>query len=262
MLFNHGLAYFKPWNFFWTVQTIALAICIIGILFHFIFIFKGRQRSLNQTINPLAMLKRFFLEVLFQSHLLQSDKKRWLMHFSIFVGFIGLSFLSFLQISNIVLLDQHFNFELYAWKGFVGDLFGLLMLVGLLIAFHRRFVQRLPHLRRLANDKTAILLLLSIVITGFMLRSLPMALAPLDQSQKSSFFSLILASLFKVLIPYISVSLSFWQNVLAVLWIFHSLLTAVFLIYFPFSKFIHIIFTPIELLLNASEEDQRRDIYA
>lgn len=261
MLFEGYMEYFKPWTLFWIMQLIGLTIFAGGMLAHLWFILKGRQASTYRRINLPVVIKTFWWEVIWQRQLYRQERKRWLMHFSIFAGFTGLCFLSFLQSTNEIFLNHRFDFSNYPWKGFLGDLFGFLLLLGLLMAVNRRFRQKLPQLRQLLDDKIAVLLLLLLVVTGFLLRSLPMALGANDPSHKASYFSLLLAGLWQMIIPLINFTPPVWQSLLTGLWVFHAFLNAVFLSYFPFSKLIHIVFTPVELLLNAVEEYDRRDIY-
>ncbi len=53
--------------------------------------------------NIFRLIKVFFIQVIFQGHILKKDPWRWLMHFNIFVGILAATVISRISLPNTLL---------------------------------------------------------------------------------------------------------------------------------------------------------------
>jgi nitrate reductase gamma subunit len=128
---------------------------------------------------------------------------------------------------------------------FLMDLLGLLILSGTIASLIRRSIKR-PNMITEKEDLIAVLLLFSIVLTGFLLEGFRLAVLPVTFESYFSFGGLALASFFR-LIPLA------WTDIHFYTWIVHATLVFIFLAYIPFSKFIHFIACPVTILASSSD---------
>ena len=119
------------------------------------------------------MLKVFFVDVLFQARILK-DKKDvlgWIMHICLFWGFMLLLTFHALDKYFTTAISPDYQPTLNPWM-FLTNLFGLILLVGLVLAIVRRAVTRRGDIKTTGMDVYAIAILLLIVCSGFMLDGL------------------------------------------------------------------------------------------
>ena len=93
--------YFEATGLLYVCTLITLVIFLAGALVNISLWRKGKAKSLYNPINMLPMIKVFIFEVILQLQILKISFIRWIMHFTIFIGFLGLlaetSFLAFLS---------------------------------------------------------------------------------------------------------------------------------------------------------------------
>jgi len=259
---DSGVAlYYKPWTLFWIIQSIGLSLFILGLVLKFSFYFSGKGKLLYQRPVFQVMFKTFFREVLWQKQIAQRSLLRWSVHMLIFWGFIGLISLSAIAVALETVIPESSETARYMLYGeghniykLAGDLFGLMLLLGLAAAFLRRFIFRAQQLNTDIYDTTTLIFLILLVLTGFILEAMRISLsAPVPELQYS-FVGYRLSGIF--------FSEGEWVRAAAsVTWTLHAFLTATLLAYFPHSKFMHVINSPVEIILNASEERTRGDLY-
>lgn len=256
-----GIAlYYKPWTLFWIIQSVGLLLFVLGLLFRFSFYFSGKGKLLYKRPDYQVMVKTFFREVLFQKHIAQKSPLRWAIHILVFWGFMGLIGLSAVAVALETMIPESSpvaQFMLYGqghnYYKAAGDLFGLMLFLGVATAFLRRFVFRSRQLNTDICDTTTLVFLMSLVLTGFLLEAFRISLSVPTPELQYSFIGYQLAKLFA--------GFSWIPFAASVLWTLHAFLTAALLAYFPHSKFLHIINSPVEIVLNASEERMRGDLY-
>ncbi|MCK4823349.1 respiratory nitrate reductase subunit gamma, partial [bacterium] len=119
----------------------------------------------------LTLLKSFILDVILQRRIIRENFIRWLMHLFIFVGFMMLVFMHALDklITSKLFPDYYSTINPFM---FLRDLFGILVVIGLLIAVYRRFIKRVPRLSTNAMDLYVLLLLAVIMISGIILEGI------------------------------------------------------------------------------------------
>jgi len=253
--------YYKPWTLFWIIQSLGLIMFFLGLIFKFSFYFKGKGQLLTKQPDYSVMLKTFFREVLFQKHIAQRSPLRWSIHILVFWGFIGLVSLSAIAVALETVIPESSEIARYMLYGqghnyykVAGDIFGLMLFLGVATAFLRRFIFRSKQLNTDICDTTTLVFLMSLVFTGFLLEAIRISLSAPIPGLQYSFVGYQLSKLFFQGGEWVS-------NAASVIWTLHAFLTAALLAYFPHSKFLHIINSPVEIILNASEERMRGDLY-
>jgi len=116
----------------------------------------------------LDVLKVFVLDVLIQRRILRQDVLRWVMHMSIFVGFMLLLLMHALDNFITVKLFSEYNATNNPFF-FLRDLAGVLVIVGLVIAVYRRFFLKIPRLSTSGADLFAIAIIAVIILSGIFL---------------------------------------------------------------------------------------------
>jgi len=254
------IVYYKPWIFFWIVQSIGLLVFAIGMADNIAFYLKGKAVSLRNDKNYWAMTKMFFVEVLFQRQLLSQSFIRWLMHILIFWGFFALLSLSAIAtlLETVVPSTSVFAAYFTSGRGYlylkaVGDTGGLLILAGSAIAFIRRYIIRPEQVETAWRDSIALNSLIILVLTGFLLEAMRLASLPPSPGFQYSFAAYYVSGFLG--------GLGDLKPYMTSLWVVHSTLNAMLLAYIPYSKLMHIFSTPAEIVINASEEQLRGDLY-
>src|SRR5918911_1523845 len=152
------------------------------------------------------------------------------MHLFIFWGFLALFIGTLIVLLEADIARPYFGVSFYQGAFYVAyklviNLFGLLFVVGLLMAVWRRYGQHLPKFRRSLTDDALVLgLLLWLGLTGFLLEALRLA-ATHDPA----------------------------ASVHAATWWLHMLSNTVLLCYIPFSKLLHMFTGPANVFMRAPE---------
>jgi nitrate reductase gamma subunit len=121
----------------------------------------------------ITILKVFFVDVLFQVRILK-DKKDflgWIMHLCLFWGFLLLLIFHALDKYIATAISPGYQSTLNPWM-FLINLFGLVLLLGIVLAIVRRAVTRREDIKTSGMDIYAIAILLVIVCSGFLLDGL------------------------------------------------------------------------------------------
>jgi Fe-S oxidoreductase/nitrate reductase gamma subunit len=171
------------------------------------------------------------------------DRVPGLMHAGIFGGFIILTIGTFL-----VLLQADFSVNIlfgpfYLWYSLILDIFGLVFILGILIAMFRRIVLRPSRLNLIIDDAVILPLFLVIAVTGVLLEGTRMA----GTAEPDSL---------AVWSPVGRVIAGWYTQELAVihhrfLWWIHMALTMIFIAYIPFSKLMHMILSPVNMFFRS-----------
>lgn len=255
-----------------------------------------------------ALVKALVLDVVLQQRILKEDFLRWLMHMCIFAGFMGLLLMH--------ALDEHVMAPFLAGYAptmnpflLLRDLFGGLVLLGLVIALYRRFVLKAPRLKTSGMDHYAIAILAVIMVSGVLLEGTkivsysafqdmvdeygdedaaaslealwvaefglvtPNVQGPVEpealeegrlehetscvschSSPQSAFLGYAVSRAIKPM------ALSLDQaNARQALWYVHFLACFLGLAYLPFSKFLHVVVSPLSLLVDSVIDPERSD---
>jgi len=231
---------------------------------------KGDLNPLNRIIKLLAKVIRTFfsrellliikaivLDVFLQRRLYRQSGARWLIHSLIFLPFVFRFFWGLFALTASLwrpewspvwaMLDKN-----DPTTAFLFDLTGVMVIVGVILAFIRGGLKRssqLPGLPR--QDRLALGLIAGIVVIGFILEGTRIAMTGTPGNAGYAFIGLGISRLFS--------DPSGLTEVYGYIWYFHAILTGVFVAYLPFSRLLHIIMAPVVLAMNAiSEQDHGR----
>ncbi len=197
-------------------------------------------------------IRALVLDILLQRRLYRQSEGRWLVHALIFYPFLfrfvwgmtGLLGSLWKPGSGIVwiLLDKnHFV------TAFLFDLSGVLLLLGILLALVRGTLKRFTQRSALPKqDPLALGLMGGIVMVGFVLEGMGMAMTGLPGDAEYAFLGYWISRLFS--------DPSGLTTIYGYLWYGHAILAGGFVAYLPFSRLLHIILAPVVLLMGAADE--------
>ncbi|HZK83291.1 MAG TPA: heterodisulfide reductase-related iron-sulfur binding cluster [Desulfosporosinus sp.] len=169
------------------------------------------------------------------------------MHLGIFYGFVILS------IGTLVIaIQDHLGIPIYYGKtylllSFLMDLFGVMAMFGIGMAAYKRYIDKPDHEEYTFDDAFLLMLIFSILFTGFILEALRIYITN-DPWARWSPAGLLLSSSIQVSgLSAISV-LTFHTF----LWYFHMLLVFGFIAYIPYSKLFHMFSSALNIFLKPS----------
>ncbi len=208
------------------------------------------------SLKVFLIFKALMLDVLLQRRLYRKSGVRWLIHSMIFFpflfrflwGLITLFYSLWLPESptGSVMLDK--NNPITA---FFFDITGLTIFTGIVIAFIRGFVKGPSQFSDLPKqDRLALSLIGSIVMIGFILEGIRVAMTGYPEGSQHAFIGYWISMLFS--------NPSGLTEVYGYIWYIHAILTGAFVVYLPFSQLFHIIMGPVVLSINAVSEHGRR----
>jgi len=226
----------------------------------------GIPRLLHMAVRHLIrswpqFLTAPLIDGLLLRRLWQSSKARWLTHAAIGWGLVGL-----MAMSAVAALADHVLRPLGLGDAFVSvalnkdhpvmaltnEVFGLVVLGGILGASLRRFLRRehLPPTER--SDIIVLLLIFLIVVSGYPVEAARILMESVPASQGHySFVGLAIARLLAPLgFPW--AVLHFW------LFQIHVLASVALLVYWPFGKMMHVFAGPLVAALGAAREQATR----
>ncbi len=230
---------------FYTLAAVAMAIFLYGMYLKIKRISKGKQLKNDDRLDkPFERIRDMLHYGLAQAKIRQKQIPG-LAHAAVLFGFIALWI-----VTDIIALQEHSHIGIYFFQGsfykivsFVADLGGFLVLAGVTVFALRRYVFKSPNLDNTQNDWIQPLFLGLFVITGFMLEAFRMA-----ATQQIEVYAPIGAALAKCVE---FMTLQDLQARHASLWWFHSVLTFTFIALIPFTKFQHILLSPVTMFFRS-----------
>lgn len=198
----------------------------------------------NRWKDSVAGIKDLFVYGLFHKRILK-DAYPGLMHFFILWGFIFLAFATAMLTLQADFGINIFHGALYIFVKITANFFGLLAVVGLLMAIWRRYITKPDRLdnQKGAGDGVVLVLILAILLTGFTIQGVRMASTP-DPWAYYGFVGYWIAPLFS------GMSAEALSTLHRFLWWFHLVLAMSFIGYFPYSKLTHILLAPANQFLR------------
>jgi Fe-S oxidoreductase/nitrate reductase gamma subunit len=218
--------------------------------------------------NPVKRIGEFIkitiLDAVFHRRFFR-DPYPGIMHFLIFIGcallFIGAG-LDFLNHYVFQPFNAAFiHGPVYIYLGGLWNIGGVMVLVGLVLAFVRRYIQRPKRLNTIFDDGVALALILIVVVTGFFLQGFRMIAAVPDnlgltqpeyyihpEWGQARFVGFWIAGMFANLPD--ATRLLWYQF----LWYFHVIITvgSVLYIILSWEKLTHILISPVNVLFKTS----------
>jgi Fe-S oxidoreductase/nitrate reductase gamma subunit len=168
-------------------------------------------------------------------------------HMLIFYGFLA----SFIATSLISIQENtgiHFvKGTFYLWFSLLSDVFGILAIVGLLMALFWRLVIKPPRVHSVMDDWIALSLLLLIFVQGFLIEGLRIAETELVQQPALATWSPGGRAVALLLADLPSETL---RSLHRFNWWFHAITAFVFIGYFAYSKFNHVLYGIANIFLR------------
>src|ERR1700730_5753295 len=175
-----------------------------------------------------------------------------LMHLFIFWGFVVLFIGTLIVLLEADIVRPYFGLSFYQGTFYVVyklviNLFGLLFVIGLLMAVYRRYGQNLPRFKRSLSDDAIVLgILLFLGVTGFLLQALRLA-ATHDPAAPIHWVS------YPIALALGGVDPAVLTGAHAVTWWSHMLANTALLVYIPVSKLAHMFTGPANVFLRATD---------
>lgn len=203
-----------------------------------------------------TLLKYFILDGILLRRSLRESVSRWVMHGLIVWPFLARCLLGILtwcmaQFWPTALLTETLVNKNAAPVAFLYDLLGLLIIVGALFALLRRALDRQMRSITTAGDVVITSLLGGLFVVGFVVEGARLIVtgAPFEQAIYS--IGGYLVSLFLGLLPVN------WASIYPYLWWIHAAFAAAFIAYLPFSKFFHIMVSPLLVTISQVAKEKR-----
>lgn len=247
---------------------LALIVFLAGMVMTFAYVLTGTMETggeessvskflrllghvLRTIFSPdlVPIIKALFLDVILQRRLYKQSPKRWLIHGLIFWPFLfrfcwGLialiGSLGKPEWSGIwAMIDKN-----HPLTAFLFDVSGLMLFCGIIAAFVRGSTgERAKAAVLPGQDRLALGLIGAVVIAGFLLEGLRIAMTGRPSGSEYALIGHVLSQLFS--------GPRGVTGLYGYVWYVHAVLTGLFIAYLPFSRLIHILMAPIILAMNA-----------
>ncbi len=174
------------------------------------------------------------------------------MHLFIFYGFVFLFIGTIIVMLEADVARPFFNASFFQGTFYVAyklviNFFGLIFIIGLLMAIHRRYFLQLPKFRRSLSDDAIVLgILLFLGLTGFLLEALRLS-ATRDPYASIHWVAYPITLLLNGVDPGVLTATH------SVVWWSHMLANTLLLVYIPVSKLTHMFTGPANVFLRASD---------
>ena len=238
-------------TFFWNVGHVRIAIYILAIV-PIAFIVYGLYKRYhlwrqgipeNRTSHLGDRILSFVENTLLQKRIFR-EPYPGLMHGLIFFGFvvlfIGTAMIAFQEDITLPLFHwEYLKGTFYLGYSLVLDIFGILAILGTLMALYRRLILKPDRLDKRWDDNLVLYLFLFILVTGFLVEGFRILANELSTHPEWSWWSpvgLSVASLFKGTGMDTETSLALHR----LFWWLHVIAAFTFLSLIPFTKLIHI----------------------
>ncbi|MBW2145086.1 MAG: respiratory nitrate reductase subunit gamma [Deltaproteobacteria bacterium] len=116
----------------------------------------------------LILLKALLLDVILQRRILKEDAYRWIMHMLIFGGFMLLLLMHALENWTSVALFEEYASTVNPYF-LLRNVFGLMVIAGVIMAIYRRQAAKVPRLRTTAMDHYVLAIVAVVILSGFFL---------------------------------------------------------------------------------------------
>ncbi len=238
-----------------------------------------------------TLLRVLVVDGMVHRRLYHADVRRWAVHIAVFGSWLALGVLSTVTgivveilpllgmspeaAASLPLIGQLFHADVW-WVALLNELLGLVVLGGMLLVIYRRYIQKDPQLRTLPADSIVIALLTLIAFSGFPSETFRLladyttpagVFAPDPSMLPSDKLPLVLYGVWGPqwgFIGYLSawvLGALRWSPVVwdvfrtAFFWLHFAIVTAL-LYYLPFSRFFHVIMSPVIVAYNTMVEQE------
>ncbi len=229
---------------FYAVAFLAALILFGGIL-NLIRLWRlGKAPTLNEEVRPFRWVSAILRASLIETQILEYSNIAWIAHLMIFWGIVALLLQTAIHSLLTWLIPRETAFYRFFEAGsgravmaVWGDFWGLILLGGVLIAFLRRCFFRPETLNTISDDWIPLLLLFLIVLSGFFTEAVRLAVRPGENDTVYSFAV-------NWAVPFLR-GYCWPKDILTYLFWVHGGLSLFCVAYIPYSKFRHMIASPL-----------------
>jgi nitrate reductase gamma subunit len=257
---------------------------VSAILYALRIIFSRRIWTLLRSLVVDGMLHR---------RLYQKNRRRWITHIMVFGSFLVMGVISTItgvvveflpffglsseQIASIPFFGMLFHADVW-WVALVNELLGLVLLAGMILVLYRRYIQKDAQLRTNPIDNVIIILLTLIAFSGIFTETFRLladyttsvgAFAPSYAMLSPEKYPPALYSIWGPqwgfvgyalawLLGLLKVSPGVWQLLLNVFFWLHFVIVTALLYYLPFSRFAHVIMSPVIVAYNTMRDEESK----
>ena len=222
---------------FYVLAAVAGGLFLAGVAAH-VWVWKRAARSFRIPFSQEAV-KKTLVDTLLGRRVFQGDMAAGAMHFLLFWGFLSLF------IGTLLLAAHHYVHpfligSLYLGFSMAMEIGGAMLMLGLLWAIFRRYIQRIPRLETTKEDALVVAWLVLVVLSGFVVEGLRMAFQH-PQWGGWSFVGNCIGNL---------LTISASESLYPYLWWVHTLLALGLIAVIPFTKLFHLIGAPASLYVQ------------
>jgi len=217
--------------------AIAVAICVYGVYRRITLWRMGQPEKRWQDI--WAGIKDVIVYGVGHKRILK-EGFAGTMHFMIFWGFFFLWFATFIVALQADLGLNIFKGALFLFVKLTANLFGLAAVIGIVLAFGRRYIYRSDRLDNKPDDAIVLALLFFILVTGFLVQGARMAVQANDPWAAWAFMGYIMIKPLKAVFHEAEL-----LSLHRLLWWTHFLSAMVMVAYLPYSKMFHVLLGPL-----------------
>ncbi len=217
-----------------------------GLLKKYQFITAGG--GLN-SILPKQLNWKSFIETIFFTGKVTRHSKIGVIHSLIYYGFVVLLIATELVAIHADTPIKIYKGAVYIIISFLADFAGVAILIGLGLAYKRRYIDKPDYLSSTKpnQEKFMYYMLAALVVLGFIIEGLRIYGTGMPAAE--SFYSPI-GFIFAKAISVLALSDSSTAFVYKGLWLIHMVNTMVFIACIPKTKFIHMIYAPVSALIT------------
>lgn len=214
---------------------------------------KAIGKPEDRTDQPGERIKALIINGLLQARTFR-ESYAGILHALIFFGFAVLIFGAAIDATQFHIGLPFFHGPFYLWFSLTMEIFGLAVLIGVVMALIRRYIQK-PDLLgyrgipdNTADDAIVLIIIAGIVVTGFFIEALRLHVNVNVDGFTWGHWSFVGYALSKT---FTGVNFDTARIFHKVLWWTHSFLTFAFIAYLPWSRLLHIITTPVNQYMKS-----------
>ncbi len=225
--------------------AVALAIGFNGI-YHRIALWRSGQPANEYTGSWLWRIDDIIQSGLFQRKVARGKSGSAMAHLLVYLGFLVLLFTTTMVFIHHDLGIKIYQGTFYLWLTVLSDVFGVLLLGGVLFFWYRRHLQRADLVHNTSNDDYILGMLALLVVQGYLLEGLRIHVTN-DPWALYSPVGWLVAQGSWFLPEGHARQLHF------AVWWFHTLTVYTFVALFPYTKFFHIMTSPLNLFFSRTK---------
>ena len=240
------------------------------------------------------LLKALVVDGMVHRRLYRVDLRRWAVHIAVFGSWLALGVLSTVtgvvveilpllgmtpsEAASVPIIGPLYHADVW-WVALLNELLGLVVLGGMILVVYRRYLQKDPQLRTIPADTIIIALLALIAFSGFPAETFRLladyttpagVFAPSPTMLPPAKYPPVLYDLWgpqwafagylsAVVLGALRLSPVAWELLRNVSFWLHFVIVAALLFFLPFSRFFHVIMSPVIVAYNTMAEKEAHD---